>query len=141
MSNLLENMNKYLEKVLKIETPNEDKNTKYKMIRKFVQTSIFERDWKILGLGDDALRIIEQELRKNPKKGDVIEGTGGARKIRITLNNKGKRGGGRVIYVDILQMETIYLIQAYTKADQSDINQEQKKNVKELIDKIKEENN
>ena len=37
---------------------------------------------------------------QNPEAGDVIEGTGGLRKIRYTdeKRGKGKRGGLRVIY-------------------------------------------
>ncbi len=39
-------------------------------------------------------------LLKNPEAGDVIEGTGGLRKIRYAdeKRGKGKRGGLRVIY-------------------------------------------
>ena len=40
------------------------------------------------------------ELLKNPEAGDLIEETGGLRKIRFSdqRRNKGKRGGLRVIY-------------------------------------------
>jgi hypothetical protein len=34
----------------------------------------------------------------NPLAGDLIKGSGGLRKIRIGLDGRGKRGGGRVIY-------------------------------------------
>ena len=44
---------------------------------------------------------MENILLKNPKMGDVIQGTGGIRKIRISYDDIGKRGGGRVIYIDI----------------------------------------
>lgn len=46
---------------------------------------------------DESLRELENILLENPKSGDAIQGTGGIRKIRIPLDNKGKRGGGRVI--------------------------------------------
>lgn len=61
-----------------------------------------------MGFTDENLRDLENILLANPKSGDVIQGTGGLRKIRIPLNSKGKRGGGRVIYVDIEFRETIY---------------------------------
>lgn len=53
----------------------------------------------------------------HPKDGDAIQGTGGLRKIRIPMENKGKgkRGGARVIYVDIEIKEIIYFINVYTK--------------------------
>ncbi|MDB4837917.1 hypothetical protein OAH87_05545 [Marinomonas sp.] len=34
----------------------------------------------------------------NPKQGDVIQGTGGLRKVRVASKAKGKRGGSHVIY-------------------------------------------
>ena len=57
---------------------------------------------------DEGLRELENVLLRNPKAGDTIQGTGGIRKIRIPMDNTGKRGGGRVIYVDIEVKEIIY---------------------------------
>jgi hypothetical protein len=37
-------------------------------------------------------------ISESPTIGDVIPGTGGLRKMRIPLQGRGKRGGGRVIY-------------------------------------------
>ena len=75
----------------------------------------------------------------NPDAGDTIVGTGGARKVRIPLTGRGKSGGGRVIYVDIVMKETIFLITAYAKNVQTDLNPEQKKAVQRLVKVIKEE--
>jgi hypothetical protein len=64
----------------------------------FRTTPYFERlARKVLPKG--ALARIEAELRADPRKGDVIRGTGGARKIRVSLPGRGKSGGARVIYV------------------------------------------
>lgn len=52
-------------------------------------------------------------------------------KIRITLNdNRGKSGGGRVIYVDIFEKSKIYLLFAYPKNVQENLNAEQKKAIR-----------
>ena len=80
------------------------------MNRTFVEVPLFTRKWKELGLTDENLRDLENILLENPKSGDIIQGTGGIRKIRIPVDKKGKRGGGRVIYVDIELRETIYFI-------------------------------
>jgi hypothetical protein len=37
-------------------------------------------------------------ISENPTIGDVIPGSCGLRKMRIPLQGRGKRGGGRVIY-------------------------------------------
>jgi len=34
-------------------------------------------------------------IARNPKKGDVISGTGGVRKLRFATQGKGKRGRGQ----------------------------------------------
>ena len=63
-------------------------------------------------------------------------GTGGARKIRIQLVGRGKRGGGRIIYLDLYAKESIHMLFAYPKNMQSDLTSEQKRIVKQLVDQI-----
>ena len=53
-----------------------------------------------MGLDDDNLRNLENEIIKNPKIGKVIQGTGGLRKMRYALENTDKSSGSRVLYVD-----------------------------------------
>lgn len=109
------------------------------MKRAFVLTPGFERSWAAMGLDDDDLRALQNLLIEDPDAGDVITGTGGARKVRIPLEGRGKSGGGRVIYVDIVVRERIYLLLAYPKNVQADLTPEQKKIVRRLIEAIKEE--
>lgn len=108
------------------------------MKRTFIEVPIFTRKWKELGLTDENLRELENILLENPKSGDVIQGTGGLRKIRIPLSSKGKRGGARVIYVDIELRETIYFINVYTKNEKDDLTEEEKKALKMVVKSLKE---
>lgn len=55
-------------------------------------------------------------IAANPEAGDVIQHTGGLRKVRWTRAGMGKRGGARVIYYDASQEQTIWLLIAYSKA-------------------------
>lgn len=109
------------------------------MNRTFIEVPTFTRKWRELGLTDDNLRDLQKVLLDNPKAGDVIQGTGGLRKIRIPLDNIGKRGGGRVIYVDIEYKETIYFINVYTKNEKDDLTEEEKKAFKAVVKILKEE--
>ena len=109
------------------------------MIREFIYTASFRKSWKAMGLDDDDCKILEEILLANPQLGDVIEGTGGARKMRIQLEGRGKSGGGRVIYVDVYEKEKLYLLLAYPKNVQSNLTPEQIKQVKMLIEAIKKE--
>ncbi len=109
------------------------------MTRKFIYTEPFRRSWKAMGLDDAQLPKLEEALLENQQLGDVIEGTGGARKMRIQLEGRGKSGGGRVIYVDIFEKEHLYLLFAYPKNVQENLTADQKKAIVKMIDAIKKE--
>ena len=109
------------------------------MTRKFIYTAPFRRCWKAMGLNDDQLPPLESALLANPALGDVMEGTGGARKMRIQLEGRGKRGGGRVIYLDVLEQEDLYLLFAYPKNVQDDLTPDQKKAIAKLVEEIRKE--
>ncbi len=110
------------------------------MERLFVQTEPFLKSWQAMGLGEESLKDLEEYLLVYPQSGDVIQGTGGARKLRIALDtNKGKSGGARVIYLDVFKKEKVYLLFAYPKSVQENLTAEQKKAVKEMVERIKKE--
>lgn len=112
---------------------------KEKMIRTFKEVPSFTAKWKALGLTDEDLGTLENILLKDPKTGDTISGTGGLRKIRIPMDNIGKRSGGRVIYVDIEIKECIYLLNVYAKNEQIDLTEKEKRMLKRLVEVLKEE--
>jgi hypothetical protein len=109
------------------------------MNRTFIEVPIFTKKWHELGLTDDMLRNLENVLLDNPKAGPSIQGTGGLRKIRIPMEYSGKRGGGRVIYVDIDIKETIYFINVYVKNEKDDLTESEKKAFKAIVKLLKEE--
>lgn len=111
------------------------------MTRTFIETPIFTTKWLELGLTDDNLKELQKILLENPKLGDTISHTGGLRKIRIPMENKGKgkRGGARVIYVDVDIKETIYLVNVYSKDEKADLTSDEKKALKAVVKILKEE--
>jgi len=109
------------------------------LTREFVYTKPFLDCWKAMGLSNDDLPSLEKLLLESPKEGDVIQGTGGARKLRIQLNYSGKSGGGRVIYLDVFEKEKLYLLFAYPKSVQENLTPTQIQQIKIIIDAIKKE--
>ncbi|MEA4866702.1 MAG: type II toxin-antitoxin system RelE/ParE family toxin [Sphaerochaeta sp.] len=101
--------------------------------REFVMMPEFDRQWKRLGLGDEELLVLQQELLESPKAGDVLKGTGGLRKYRIAFPGRGKSGSGRVAYVDFTVYETIYLITAYPKSEKDNLSAEERKEIAKVI--------
>lgn len=66
-------------------------------------------------------------LQLNPEAGDIIQGTGGVRKLRWAnpRNNKGKSSGLRVLYY-YLEGTLILLLSVYSKSDIENINDAQR---------------
>lgn len=107
------------------------------MKRKFVFWTFFDSVCKSIGIDDSAMQEIENVILLNPKAGDMVEGTGGARKLRIRLKGRGKRGGGRIIYYDTGTV--IHFLLAYTKKMQADLTPAQKKVLHEITREIRKE--
>ena len=109
------------------------------MYREFLHTSIFDKQWKELGLNDDDLRSFQSELIDAPKQAPIIQGTGGVRKVRFSLGNKGKSGGVRVLYLDIEKVSIIALLSVYAKNEKENIDAEEKRIIQRLVETIKRE--
>ena len=107
------------------------------MIRTFIQTREFSRNWDELGFSDEDLRQLEIDIMRNPDKYPVIKGTGGLRKARIATENKGKSGGARVCYVDFVFVETVYLITVYTKKEKDNLSKAERNEIKKAIEEIR----
>lgn len=97
---------------------------------------IFDKQWRAMGLDDNDLQALQIELLKDPQIGSVIQGTGKLRKMRFAFPNRGKSGSSRVLYVDFVLAETIYLIFAYPKNEKDNLTDEERNNIKKMIEKI-----
>lgn len=100
-----------------------------------IETPVFTEDIDKI-LGADEYRNLQLELIKMPTKGNLITGTGGARKMRFAITGKGKSGGIRIIYYYQVD-ERIYLLLVYKKAKQENLTAKQRKVLKSLIARIK----
>ncbi|MDO8991287.1 MAG: type II toxin-antitoxin system RelE/ParE family toxin [Sideroxyarcus sp.] len=100
----------------------------------FVELPPFER-YRQDYLGDDSFRQLQQSMLSNPEAGDVIEGTGGLRKLRHAdaRRGKGKRGGLRVIYYWWQAGRQFWLFTLYDKDEMEDLDAEQKKMLKAML--------
>ena len=79
------------------------------------QTSVFQKHAAKIW-SDDELDQFVNWIALNPLAGDVIPGSGGIRKVRWAASGRGKRGGVRVIYFNVMKQGTIWLLMVYTKA-------------------------
>ena len=106
------------------------------MKRKFVMMPVFDKQWREMGLNDNDLQSLQAELLKNPQVGNVIRGTGKLRKMRLAFQNRGKSGSSRVLYVDFVVAETIYLIFAYPKNEKDNLSKTERNELKQLVETL-----
>jgi hypothetical protein len=86
-------------------------------------------------LDDEGFRGLQQSMLKNQKAGDVIEGTGGLRKLRHgdPRRGKGKRGGLRVIYYWWDGGRPFWLFTLCDKDEMDNLNADEKKALKGML--------
>ncbi len=102
----------------------------------FVELPNFSNSIAVLTL-DEPLRKLQLELLANPEKGDLIQGTGGFRKVRMALPGQGKSGSTRVIYIYFISVQTIVFAMIYKKTDRDTLSHEQKNALKRLAQQLK----
>ena len=106
------------------------------MTREFIYTRTFFNNWKEAGLNDSDFVRLEDMLIRNPKLGEVIPGTGSARKMRFAYEGRGKRGSARVVYVDYEVGEKICFLAAYAKSSKENLTEEEKRILKITIEAL-----
>jgi hypothetical protein len=88
---------------------------------RFIRTNRYLKDLKRLRVTVDDQLALEGSIEASPTGGDVIQGTGGVRKLRFGFGGRGKRGGGRAIYFLWVSQDTAVMLAAYAKNEQDDL--------------------
>jgi len=99
-------------------------------------TPEFDKIWAKMGLTDDDLKALQEEILLNPQAGAVIQGTGGLRKMRFAIDS-GKSGGARILYVDLVMHKEVYLISAYPKSSKVNLTSVEKAGISKVIEHLK----
>lgn len=85
---------------------------------------------------DDELMRLEVELSANPLAGDLIVGTGGARKYRLAGKGKGKSGGYRTIHYYGGDDVPVFLLAVLSKGDRGNISKAERNELAKLLPTI-----
>lgn len=73
-------------------------------------------------------------LAAHPKAGDLIEGTGGVRKLRWSRDGRGKSGGVRVIYYFHSEAMPLYLLTLFAKNERANLSKAECNELGELVE-------
>jgi len=87
-------------------------------------------------MSDELYKELQKFLLIKPDAGDLIQGSGGIRKLRWEGSGRGKRGSTRVIYYWYMSKEKIYMLLVYKKNDQDNLTSSQVKILHDLIKEL-----
>lgn len=85
-------------------------------------------------LSEAERKSIIDYLALHPRAGDIMEGTGGIRKLRWGRGNKGKSGGVRVIYYYHDHRIPLYLLTVFGKNEQANLTKAERNELAKLVD-------
>lgn len=84
-------------------------------------------------LSESERQDIIRYLAERPKVGDVMEVTGGVRKMRWGRGGQGKSGGVRVIYYFHDDAMSLYLLTLFAKGDQTNLTKAERNELAGLV--------
>jgi len=98
-----------------------------------VETPTFLHGVRNLRLSEAERLAIVTWISANPEAGDVIEGTGGARKVRFAGKGKGKSGGYRVITFYSGPDIPVFLLNLFAKNEKTDLAPKERQILKTVL--------
>jgi len=73
-------------------------------------------------------------LALHPKAGDIMDHTGGVRKLRWRRGDQGKSGGVRIIYYYHSEFMPLYLLTLFTKGTKENLTKAERNELADLVD-------
>jgi hypothetical protein len=98
-----------------------------------IETEAYQRSVIAAGLSDEEKLEIANYISANPTAGDIMQGTGGARKVRFAGRGKGKRGGYRVITYYAAEDVPVFLLDLFAKGDAVNLTKAERNELKEIL--------
>ena len=86
-----------------------------------IETPSYLRHAKEAGVTEEERAAIVANIAADPQAGDLIQGTGGARKMRFARPSAGKSGGYRIITFYAVEDVPVFLLDVYGKGDKANL--------------------
>jgi hypothetical protein len=86
---------------------------------------------------DEERRSLINYLATHPQAGDLIQGTGGIRKLRWAIQGRGKSGGARVIYYFHNESIPLFLLTALGKNEKANISPAERNDLAKLTNLLR----
>jgi hypothetical protein len=100
-----------------------------------VETPGYLREAEALFSLAERERIVAM-VAANPECGEVIQGTGGFRRVRVARGGMGKRGGARLIYILRGDAFPIFPVAVYAKNEKENLTKQERNRLAKRADEI-----
>jgi hypothetical protein len=98
-----------------------------------IETPAYLSDAKALGLTDAERTAIVDYIAQHPSAGEVMSGTGGARKVRFGGRGKGKSGGYRVITFYSGEDIPVFLLNIFAKGEKVNLTRAEQNELRAIL--------
>lgn len=105
-------------------------------MRAVIETPYYLADAKAADISDDEAEAIKAAVASNPLCGDAIEGTGGARKVRIAGKGKGKSRAYRVFFHPGAEDVPVTLLRVLAKGQRANLTKNERNAIKAFLSTI-----
>ena len=102
-----------------------------------VETESYLRDAKAAKMTEEERTAAVDLVAADPEVGDVMQGTGGVRKVRLAGRGKGKSGGYRIVYFFGGGDIPIYLLTVFGKGEKANLTQGERNALRSLVGILK----
>jgi hypothetical protein len=103
------------------------------MLHTVAEFDDFERDAYAAGMSDDEIIDLADQLAADPRLGDLMVGTGGARKFRVSGRGRGKRGGYRVVTYFAGDDLPVFLVTVFAKGDRDNLSKAERNELRKEL--------
>ena len=87
-------------------------------------------------LSDGERGDVVDYLAAHPKAGDLMQGTGGVRKLRWARAGRGKSGGVRVVYYFHSEAIPLYLLTVFAKNERANLTKAERNDLADLVETL-----
>lgn len=98
-----------------------------------IETPAFLASAKDENISDIERQEIVTYIANNPDAGDIMAGTGGARKLRFASQTKGKSGGYRIITFYADEDIPVFLLDIYSKSSQENLSKAERNELRKIL--------
>lgn len=98
-----------------------------------IETKAYLTDAKDAGLSDEDRAAVVAAIAANPQAGDMMQGTGGARKLRFAYPGRGKSGSYRTIHYYAGEDVPVFLLAVIQKGERDNLSDAEKNELRKEL--------